>query len=744
MQKLHKFFEKKSSVYANWHIHPNRSFHHFAVFLFAAVVLCAATVITIKQDVTLVLNSIEASANKKPDQNIQKLSTSLLQALKAYEKAAEKDRDTALNELKSVVSTRRQALIQATITNPEEVVLATLPTALYNRLPAEAQMLAEQQVDVTGVLTVLHIDYLEESRNGFEYTLNVKEEDGEKIYKVKFAKGELKALTGDRIRVKGTKIDDSLTVAEAGGGSTTVVSTAVAGLAGDQKTLAILVNFADNPSQPFTTTDVTNSLFNSTGSSNAFYKEGSFNTTSLSGTAVGWVTLPPMSNCDYYGIASAAESEASKTGVNVSNYPRRVFVLHGGGCGWAGLGTLGGNPSRAWINGHLNPFVYTHELGHNLGMHHAASYTCGGKQIDVSGNCSMGEYGDPFDSMGGSWVDRHNNGAHKNQVGWVNVKSVTTSGTYTINPLETGTGTHVLKIPKADTGENYYVEYRQRIGFDSGLPDSAVNGVSVIAHNGSSQTKRLDLTPDGDFGNTSLADGGVFSDPSNGLTVTQLSHDASGATVQVSMSGAPCTKNNPTLSINPLSQTGKQGQTLSYNLNVKNNDSSTCESTSFSLSATVLSDWVTTLSTSSVNLAPGQNTNLTFTLTSALTTTDGSYYGTISATDLTDSSHTASALATYMAYTPAPDTTNPTVVITSPSSGGILPMNTNFAATASDNVKVTKVEFYMDGAILSSDTSAPFSYKWNTKKVIKGSHSLTAKAFDAAGNSATSSITVNK
>jgi hypothetical protein len=85
-----------------------------------------------------------------------------------------------------------------------------------------------------------------------------------------------------------------------------------------------------------------------------------------------------------------------------------------------------------------------------------------------------------------------------------------------------------------------------------------------------------------------------------------------------------------------------------------------------------------------------------------------------------------------------PDTTAPTVAISSPLSGtvsGTVTVN----ATASDNVGVTKVEFYVNGVIAATDTAAPFSFSWNSKTVANGSASLTAYAYDAAGNKKVSS-----
>ena len=96
--------------------------------------------------------------------------------------------------------------------------------------------------------------------------------------------------------------------------------------------------------------------------------------------------------------------------------------------------------------------------------------------------------------------------------------------------------------------------------------------------------------------------------------------------------------------------------------------------------------------------------------------------------------------------TPASDTTPPTVSITSPTAGSTVSGTVAISAMASDNVGVTKVDFLVDGALLSSDTTSPYSATWNTTTAANGSHTLTAKAFDAANNQTTSApvgVTVN-
>jgi C1A family cysteine protease len=95
---------------------------------------------------------------------------------------------------------------------------------------------------------------------------------------------------------------------------------------------------------------------------------------------------------------------------------------------------------------------------------------------------------------------------------------------------------------------------------------------------------------------------------------------------------------------------------------------------------------------------------------------------------------------------PAPDTTAPTVSLTAPTNGSTVSATVAMNASASDNVGVSKVEFYQGSTLLYSDTSSPYSFNWNTLTVSNGIYNLSAKAYDAAGNSGASpivAVTVN-
>jgi thermitase len=83
---------------------------------------------------------------------------------------------------------------------------------------------------------------------------------------------------------------------------------------------------------------------------------------------------------------------------------------------------------------------------------------------------------------------------------------------------------------------------------------------------------------------------------------------------------------------------------------------------------------------------------------------------------------------------PASDKVAPQVTLQKPGQGQTVKGNVAISAGASDNVRVVKVSFYVDGVLYKTDTSAPYSASWQSRKWGNGSHAITARAFDAAGN----------
>lgn len=95
--------------------------------------------------------------------------------------------------------------------------------------------------------------------------------------------------------------------------------------------------------------------------------------------------------------------------------------------------------------------------------------------------------------------------------------------------------------------------------------------------------------------------------------------------------------------------------------------------------------------------------------------------------------------------TSTPDTTPPTIQLLAPSPNSTVSSTVTVSGTASDNVGVTSVSVSIDGGtFMSALGTSAWSFTWNTGLLPNGSHTISAKATDAADNTATSpTITVN-
>ena len=338
--------------------------------------------------------------------------------------------------------------------------------------------------------------------------------------------------------------------------------------------LVMPIKFTDSPaSDPFTPAQVDQVMRTNADGVAAYYNEVSYGQQQLNITVAcatapvpagcasrtapgGWLqsTSATPASCDFTTIGNLADQTATAAGYNLANYKNRFYVIPNLPCGWAGLAYVG-YPYQAWSNAVNALWVYGHELGHNFNLWHAGSVNCGSQVI--GGSCSVAEYGDRFDIMGnnsGQNQQMHFNAAQKATLNWIPASSVIahTSGTatYTLSPLElAGQATYAVKIPvAADANRTYWIEYRQPIGFDSGMAGYPNNGAQIRVANpfdypctncGGDDTELLDMTPatSGNFADAALLAGQTYTDSTNGISVTVNSATASALSVTVSMGG---------------------------------------------------------------------------------------------------------------------------------------------------------------------------------------------------------------
>jgi len=449
--------------------------------------------------------------------------------------------------------------------------------------------------------------------------------------------------SGSRVRARGRLTNGMLMLTGTSSGSSLqTLALASPNTFGVQQTLVMLINFQDNATQPYTLAAAQSVTFQQTS---GYYLENTYQQTSLAGTVVGWYTIAATSTtCDTGTWASLADQAATNAGVNVAAFTRRVYGFpQTNACSWWGLGTVGGNPSRAWINGSYTLKVVGHEMGHNFGAYHSHSAPC-----DSTG-CTSVEYGDDRDIMGQS-ASGHMTAFQKERLGWLNygssppVQTVATPNNYWVEALGTpSTGTpKALKILKSTDSSGYrtwyYVEARAKLGADGSIAPG------VVIHTGSessgSSSYETDLQPSTTTWDSTLDLNQSFTDPAIGLTIATVTADNTGALVGVTFGTIPCAAAQPAVTL-------ASSSFMKYLVTVTNTDGSSCGASPFSFSAAVPTGWTASFNPAIVSsLAPGSSASSTLTLT-APSGTSGMYSFGVNATNGT-SGFSGSATASVM------------------------------------------------------------------------------------------------
>lgn len=92
--------------------------------------------------------------------------------------------------------------------------------------------------------------------------------------------------------------------------------------------------------------------------------------------------------------------------------------------------------------------------------------------------------------------------------------------------------------------------------------------------------------------------------------------------------------------------------------------------------------------------------------------------------------------------TPTPTPQPVSVTITYPKNGSYVSRNTTITITTKTSSNVTKVNFTVNSSLTCSVTSAPFSCKWTVPGIRSARYTITAKAQDALGDTASNSVGV--
>jgi hypothetical protein len=434
---------------------------------------------------------------------------------------------------------------------PFRLLVATVLVAAL-AVPAGAR-----QMEVKGRLDVIQIDDFE--HGGSQVVHRVHDDATGREYELELPEGDAKHLrTGMHVRARGRLLRQvrrhgaRVLTAPSDGALTVEVMTApmpaAALVAGSRRAVVLVVDFlADGRTVACSDAAVAGKMFTGDPSVDRLYRAASFEQLSWAADsdANGSPDVVRVSiddggaDCDVTTWRTKADAAATAAGVNLGLYQHRVYILPSTvGCTWAGYAQVGcGSACWAMVATCDRGDVYAHELGHNLGMWHASFDADNNGGIDAT--CPWGawsgggEYCDDSDFMGISTnVWRMTNGPHMHQMGWIpadRVVDASGSGMHVIAPLETSPSATSLpllvRVARPTSGGFYYISYRRRVGYDAGMRSSYADRTNIHTSPG---------------GNTLLvrflADGESFADAANGITVTQVGHDAASAAISVAMS----------------------------------------------------------------------------------------------------------------------------------------------------------------------------------------------------------------
>ncbi len=506
---------------------------------------------------------------------------------------------------------QRQSLLLALARqNPSQAWPLMLSGDARGKFPAALQQFVEQQTTISGKIEAWHFDDFKDPRKSkMQYMISRSGVKNELLLA-----GRIPRIpSGTVVQAVGYQLSPTTVLMSASdptfpGNLAAPLATPTGEALGDQHTLIVLIKFTDTPTPlPFTKDQAYNLAFN--GQSQAFYKEASYNQTSLSGTSIGWYTLPRTAAvngvCQWPQFAGDGAGDEVyqliKNDIDVKLYSR-IVMLASHPCLGGGNSTIGkidltfsGVPHPMSVanveaqNTYANPIntefgphpfswttfdsVFSHEMGHGLGSYHANGWECGAALPSATGpTCAHEEYNNHFDVMGRGFYALHFNAYFKILMGWLAPSSyvdIHTSGQYNLGPLEVSSGIRGARVfsPTDPNTPRYYLEFRRGLGFDAKLAQTALadnqNGLMVNwvpTDNVYFGSRLFDFSPT-DYSTTDWAHvalrpaptndpHGILNDTEFGIQIGPvINTTATNATFNVTMSNAQCIRRDPIITL---------------------------------------------------------------------------------------------------------------------------------------------------------------------------------------------------